>query len=387
MNSMDLKSCTTRAAIQQAQAGQVAKVEALREEALKIWPSLSSILDHWYDHIDPKILAYLEPRRIQTAGGFHSIRQVAAGMFGLLVENELSYEQGTWGAVPAVAPTQVTAQGICYDVINNGVQTYYVAEEFARAVAATELPQDLIIDELNWPLPAMVLAFPPKFMKEYLGIETCYVYCARQDKGILSCPKANWAPPIEIPRDRVAWWFFSYHQGFPQSYVSSFWRDSLASGVLTDYVYTDYSGMDAVSGVDGKAMTDRMSLLILKLIGVLNWSDGAVVKSSLTRPLSVKKGVERPALWSPNIIGSNFKMQSQVGASQPGQTNVRPHIRRGHSAYQVIGKKAELVSVDVMPRTGDGHIDWDKTDALTKAAFWRTHKRIWIAPICVNFQD
>jgi hypothetical protein len=39
-----------------------------------------------------------------------------------------------------------------------------------RAVAATELPSGIKIEELNWPMPAMVLGFPQRFMLEYLGL-------------------------------------------------------------------------------------------------------------------------------------------------------------------------------------------------------------------------
>jgi hypothetical protein len=40
---------------------------------------------------------------------------------------------------------------------------------FSR-LAATELPSGIKIEELNWPMPAMVLGFPQRFMLEYLGL-------------------------------------------------------------------------------------------------------------------------------------------------------------------------------------------------------------------------
>ena len=38
-----------------------------------------------------------------------------------------------------------------------------------RAVAATDLPHDFTLEDLHWPMPAMVVGFSALFMQEYLG--------------------------------------------------------------------------------------------------------------------------------------------------------------------------------------------------------------------------
>jgi hypothetical protein len=56
-------------------------------------------------------------------------------------------------------------------------------EEFARAVAATDLPHDFTLDDLHWPMPGMVIAWPADFMRETVGRDICYVYAASMDAG------------------------------------------------------------------------------------------------------------------------------------------------------------------------------------------------------------
>ena len=66
---------------------------------------------------------------------------------------------------------------------------YFVREEFARAIAATDLPHDFTLDDLHWPLPGMVVGFPPLFMLEYMGRDVCYVYAANCDAGDYHVPQ------------------------------------------------------------------------------------------------------------------------------------------------------------------------------------------------------
>jgi hypothetical protein len=72
---------------------------------------------------------------------------------------------------------------VAYSVINHGVCPFFVHEPFLRAVAATDQPHDFTLDDLHWPLPGMVIGFPPGFMKEFLGRDVCYVYAANCDAG------------------------------------------------------------------------------------------------------------------------------------------------------------------------------------------------------------
>ena len=120
-----------------------------------------------HERLDEWRLALLEPHKLVPPGGYHTPKCVAAGLDCILRINEHKT------AIERI-PTEITAQAIVYRIINHRVPVYYVAEDFIRAVAATELPHDFTLADLHWPMPAMVIGFPLRFMRDYLGTETCY---------------------------------------------------------------------------------------------------------------------------------------------------------------------------------------------------------------------
>jgi hypothetical protein len=103
-------------------------------------------------------------------------------------------------------PTEIAAHVVAYQVIRYNVPIYFIDAEFVRAVAATDLPHDFTLQDLHWPMSAMDVGFPSRFMREYLGRDVCYVYAANCDAGDYSCFKNFGDPPeahcipVWIPR-------------------------------------------------------------------------------------------------------------------------------------------------------------------------------------------
>ena len=60
------------------------------------------------------------------------------------------------------------------------------------------------------------------------------------------------------------------------------------------------------------------------------------------------------------------------------------HWRRGHWAYQVIGKKEDLVPVAQLPRDGHGGIDWPQVEESVRLRFWKSHRRVWVEPTLIG---
>jgi len=347
--------------------------DAEQRKMMQRWPTLSAVMQDLHFNIPPVMLPMYEPKKRQAPGAYHSSKEIAAGLHVMVGENADDIAYGK-----KVIPQRVTAQAICYEVINQDVPVYYVADEFIRAVAATELPKDLRIEELKWPMPGLVFGFPTKFMNSYLGVDTCYVYACQQwrDKSS-TCKYLRGAPEIGATQDKVSWMWYTWVNGRMENFVSSFWNESLAEAITKDFDYTDWTGASKDVIAKNKEATDKVSLLMLKLLCVLNWRDGLVGKETVERPAKVKKGVERPAVWAPIIIGANYRMaRKTVGTGTHASPQL--HRRAAHWAYQVIGKKDELVPVAVLPRTPEGYIDWHTVDESTRQGFWRTHKRIWI---------
>jgi len=142
----------------------------------------------------------LEPRRIHPPGGYHSPKSISIGLFLLLGQGRLKHHVGL-----EAVPSEITAHVIAYQLIRYGMSAFFVSEEFARSVAATDVPSDFTLNDLHWPLPAMVVAFPFRFMQEYLGRDVCYVYAANCDAGDYHVPALPGCPTISVPKNKVAW--------------------------------------------------------------------------------------------------------------------------------------------------------------------------------------
>jgi hypothetical protein len=295
---------------------------------------LSQFLSAQYHLVEGTPLApILEPRRTLAPPGYHSTKCVSAGLFLLLGESRLKDRLGL-----PIVPTEITAHTVAYQVIKYGVRTFFVQEEFARAVAATDLPHDFTLDDLHWPLAGMVVGFPPRFMQEYLGRDLCYVYAANCDAGNYSVAALQGCPTITVPRSKVAWWFYAWRDGNLECFASSYLREDRVDETIAKHCYTDYTGLKDEFGVQAdKEMTDRLSGLMLKLLVVLNTRPSLVEQGCCVRPERIKHGrVKQHQLWSPNLIGWRYQAAVERGGNGT-HASPRLHWRRGHVRRQPYG--------------------------------------------------
>jgi hypothetical protein len=232
-------------------------------------------------------------------------------------------------------PTEITAHSVAYQVINHGLHVYFVRDDFARAVAATDLPHDFTLDDLHWPMHGMVVAWPTTFMREAVGRDICYVYAANMDAGDHSVAAMPGCPTITIPIAKVGWHYYAHDGEHLESFVTAFHRDNPVDQAILRYGYTDYTGIRDEAGVEAdKALTDRVSALMLKLLVVLNTRPNLVEHGRCVRPQRIKRGrIKHHELWSPNLIG----WQYQVATSTGTHATPRMHWRRGHIRKQPFG--------------------------------------------------
>ena len=274
----------------------------------------------------------LEPRRIQAPPGYHSTKCISTGLFLLIAQGRIKHDLGE-----EPVPTEITAHSIAYQVIRHGLQVFFVREDFARAVAATDLPHDFTLDDLHWPMPGMVVAWPAGFMQEVVGRDICYVYAANLDAGDYSVSAMPGCPTITIPTAKVGWHYYAWDGQHLESFVTAFHRDNPVDKAILRYGYTDYTGIRDEAGVEAdKAMTDQVSALMLKLLVVLNTRPNLVERGQCVRPQRIKHGrVKHRELWSPNLIGWQYR----VAGETPSSTHASPrlHWRRGHVRHQPFG--------------------------------------------------
>jgi hypothetical protein len=346
--------------------------------------STTETLDGWIKShyraltVNPRLHALCCPRRLSPPGGMQSPTLVGGYLYSLLGPGYLKTEEQHFRF-----PIEANIQNLAYQVVNQDVPVYYVAEGFLRAVAATKMPNDAQIDELKWPRDAMVLMLPPAFMREYLGCDIGPVLASRITGGVNRCDKFQ-APEILVPLDKVSWCYYAGDAVGVRTYASSYWcKDTIgATDSSTAYPYTDYMTSGALKSVNGAEITTKMSALLFRLLCVLTFRDNLIDHAVIERPASVTpKHGPRPAIWTANKIGYRYKLEQPVR----GGTHASPsmHVRERHWAYVAVGKRADLVPMSAMPVGADNEIDWSKVNPETAEKFKRTHRRTWIDTIYV----
>jgi hypothetical protein len=190
--------------------------------------------------------------------------------------------------------------------------------------------------------------------------------------------------------DKVAFMFNAFAQATLGSWVSANRKADRVDEAITKYAYTDYTFSDSAKVAVDEQTTQKMATLILKLLVVLNTrpalvKPGGIERSEKRHPKTGE--ITRSELWQANVIGSKYRVLRQPSTG----THASPkwHWRRGHLAHQRIGstKATDFVAVSSLPRREDGEIDWLVVPEEARRAFWRFHKRTWIEPALVNFDD
>lgn len=249
----------------------------------------------------------------------------------------------------------MSAFTIAFKCVMEKMPVYYVSEDFARAVAATEPPPDMLVSDLHWPRNAMVLGFPPLFMQEYTGRDISYVCAADLPAGPYSVDFPS-TPCITVPASKIGVFHFSgvHNETRLNTLVSAFPHAEPLGGVFDKFGYTDFTQTLTPDAVKSDAeCLNKVTSLVLKLLLILGTKPGFVEEGVVTRPAKVKKGLDRDALWSPAIIGRQF-VPRRVNAEQDDakdeidrlgvervRSAMRMHWRAGHMKRQPYGPREQ----------------------------------------------
>lgn len=327
----------------------------------------------------------LRPKRINVPGGYSAMLEAASlAQEGLILAHQLTQEHlHGKQRPPSLRESVITTD---YMLIREGMPIYFVAEEFIRAVAATELPEDLRVEELKWPREAFLLAFPTRFMREYIGQDISYVAVANVKAGEYSL-----APMLTVPTLCPTFDKFSVHTMIwnhfakrPENALVAWRQTDFLAQAAENYTYSDIMGDATPAALIYKKNTnDLLGNLVLKLLLVLSVREGLIVDGTVERQEKRdKRGrVEQHELWAPSTIGWNYKLVREgIREKHTGWIKVK-----GHLTHQFIGSRAvDLVSTASLPKLSTGEIDWAKVDQETKTRFWAQHKLSWIEPIWYN---
>lgn len=296
-----------------------------------VMPEVVPFLIDAYNQMEGNVRHLVEPKQIPTPAGYHPTKCVAASLFATMTQAVMA---GQSGVIPASLERSVF--GMTYRIINEGVPIFFVSTAFAEAVAATEFPSDLMLNDLKWPFDGMVLGFPTEFMNRYVGREVCYVHATFIPAGFIRSPILG-APTIETPKEKIGIRFLTNSEspGRLSNLVTVYHTDEPIQGVFERYTYTDYTGSLNPSQIQNdEECLSKVVALVLKLLIIVSIKPDFMTLGTETRPRSEKKGRVRNALWSPNWIGEKY-----VTKVSQGGTHASPRIHRvkGHLHWYLSG--------------------------------------------------
>lgn len=352
----------------------------------------------------PNVWASCRPKRIIPPTGYANPNLYSASLCGCAKIWENPDTQALPYAVQcltALIQTRMT------------VPTYFIRDEFARAIANTRLPADFKLSELKWPLDALLIVLPDSFVSSYFKAEVPFLSICKCLKGmypnaeqIAYTTKHKWEVErynrIQNTSDRMLVHYPCYFkQELPCDYSGS-WPLHLDLTTILSAEFFDVTGYESTKRgysifnpigslppEQEKELNEKMTQFAIKLMLAFTARPHLIKTGSKARDAKVKNGkVVREELWNPNLVGWDYVVQRKTGTSTGvGHASPRLHWVPGHFTHQFVGKRNEpnFVPVNALPRKeADGAIDWDKVDPAVQEAFWRNHKLIWLEPVLVD---
>jgi hypothetical protein len=219
---------------------------------------------------------------------------------------------------------------------------YFIGEQLFDALLETDLPDDMKLGDIKWSAPAMMLMIPlGKLKTDHFSYTSIFV--TKHDSSYTS-PFTNEQIVPDEPfyrvltiapswnsKDETPQYAFVQAAGTPNQVINE---------VLDSRLALDTSS--AVGRYESKYSADAVSNLIftvaIKILLLMQARPDLVEREPrLLRPLKVKHGRTRDALWDPNFLGRNYRYKRHPENAGTG-TSPRTHFRRGHYRWQRHGK-------------------------------------------------
>jgi hypothetical protein len=300
--------------------------------------------------------------------------------------------------------------GVALRLIQCRSPYYFVADEFAFAVANSDLPGDFRFAELKWPLDGQTFILSDKFCQVYYGFLAPFLSVVRLEAGRYPAHLHDkrldgyrFLPVMDMHADMILMQYpyfgvkvpITYNSKYPMSGgIGMFDNTTINDATIFEDAYhgipSDAKIGHELTKEEEQVFTKKAQHLALKLLLTISCLPSSVETGGKAREaISVQGRCTSPILMHPNIIGRNYRTQRKPAVAVPqGSHGVivrsapRFTIRRGHYAWQAKRfKNTEFVSVDQMPRTANGLIDFDKADTTMVSKFRVCHERIWIQGI------
>lgn len=242
-----------------------------------------------------------------------------------------------------------------------GMPMYFAASEFARAAMRTTLPSDHTFSDIKLPMLSLWVLLEKNVSQEMFGWWVPYIGICRLDAGSYDWPNTTDTarlPRINVPEDRFLLQFVDIREsGMWIPWESTFATQSKLHEIL--YSEDDYLQRAVVEAQELKMSNVDLSetrkaikvhQFIWQLLAIMNTRpDAFVTPMQELRKARCKGGKMVDDLWSPNIVGKDYRSPSRpVGSEDSAETGikVRTHWRRGHLHTVLFGSARSKSRLD-----------------------------------------
>lgn len=215
----------------------------------------------------------------------------------------------------------------------------FVSKDLLNAVALTEPPTDLRWDSISLPYDAAILMLPKNWLKRPAGGYCDFIAYARIRPGTLLELAGE---PIITSKDT----FMVFTMGneppkmIMQLTINSEDTPYVSTKELSIPTIESISVFDAPLTADEDEFIANCMGLTFRLLLALE-SRPALLSTGQRVGISHKKSRGSIELWTPNIIGLNYRYQKKEGKGEDSGQK-RMHWRRGHYTRQVHGRGRAL---------------------------------------------
>jgi hypothetical protein len=238
------------------------------------------------------------------------------------------------------------------------VPTYFISEDFYRAVAATEPPKETRIEDIKWPMPAMLLCLPLAFSKQYCGATGPFISVVHAPVGPYTVLGGRSGTNI-TEHSRVIIHAMVFYGPSPIDYINCTKTnkdiDSLCTAEFTtweeDIAGRPEGNFNAPTKEGEIEVANKLNSLATKLLLAISARPEMREEGGVARPARIRNGeVEKEELWHPNMIGRQYRIVYEPGNKPEGShASPRMHWRRGHIRNQKHGRnlcQTKLIWID-----------------------------------------
>lgn len=252
-----------------------------------------------------------------------------------------------------------------------GVPTFFIGEDFLRALMASDLSPDFEFKHLRWPFDAMTFCLPLTVMREHFPVPVPWITIARIPAGEHTIG-VNYR--VEFKEDRIGYHYpvFAAQMAESPQDFGGIWPLSgevqkfiTSKPIFDDVLSTQLSGRPSIltPEQDNEICRKVTVLSILITLGMIARPELVEMGGQLRKEKVVANRPDKSydAIWNGNVVGFKYGRKNPSTGQGSGITR-RFWKRRGHLRNQIYGKMFD-----------------EKHERIP--AEDRPHQVIWIEPV------